>query len=158
MIFVESQHIAVLQVLRTLDRALANLHSETRPATGSQRFRKFCLGVVRRVPIMLRTDRPTVCIEFGQKTLAEMPRVCTEFGSKTLGETTAAEQLCRWLGYQPRLVLRAIRRLEAATVWAIDRRAGKIVQAGYILAAQSDHQSQIDAMAAMQILSNGREQ
>jgi hypothetical protein len=61
----------------------------------------------------------------------------------------AAIILCEQLGYKPRLVLRAIRRIEAATAWAQRRAEGRGRQAEHILAAQAGAQEQIDAMAVL---------
>lgn len=59
-------------------------------------------------------------------------------------------------GYQPRKVLRAIRRIEAAAAWCEARVAGLKRQAEEILRQQASATEQLEAMAALQALAGDK--
>jgi hypothetical protein len=62
--------------------------------------------------------------------------------------------LCGMLGRKPRLILRAIRRIEAAASWARERQEGRQREAANILAAQASQQDQLGAIAALSAIAS----
>ena len=64
----------------------------------------------------------------------------------------AAELIARSCGYQPRKILAALRRLQAATAWCYARAEGRKRQAEEILRQQASALEVLEAEAALQAL------
>ena len=64
----------------------------------------------------------------------------------------AAEMIARSCGYQPRKILAALRRLQAATAWCYARAEGRKRQAEEILRQQASALEVLEAEAALQAL------
>lgn len=64
----------------------------------------------------------------------------------------AAEMIARSCGYQPRKILAALRRLQAATAWCYARAEGRKRQAEEILRQQKSALEVLEAEAALQAL------
>lgn len=140
----ESTQIEVMTLaLWELCKAVRDMHEDTKPQTDTPRAREFNLGIARGVLIQIHVKTRILCLFRGSKQhWVEEQKVAA-----------SAKRLCEWLGYKPRLVLRAIRRIEAATSWARRRAEGRSRQASDIARAQKPYQEQIDAMAAMGLIS-----
>lgn len=64
------------------------------------------------------------------------------------------DPILRACGHQPRRILRAIRRIEAATAWCLARAEGRRRAAEEILRQQARAVETLEAMAAMQALAS----
>jgi hypothetical protein len=71
---------------------------------------------------------------------------------KMIWLATGAEGLARICGYQPRRVLRLLRRIQAATAWCEARRQGRERQAQEILRQQMKALEVLEAESAMRRL------
>lgn len=66
-----------------------------------------------------------------------------------------AELICYACKWQPRLILRAVRRIEAATRWCEARAAGRKRAAEEILRQQAEAEEKLAAMAAIDAMAKG---
>jgi len=67
-------------------------------------------------------------------------------------DVSVSVEIMKDCGHQPRLVLRALRRIQAATAWCMARRQGRLRAAAQIMQAQQRHAEVLDAEATMRRL------
>lgn len=138
------EHIELItSAVASLKKSVERLLEQTYPATPLPRFRKFEIlpGVEwpykskseeKYFPRRLSIDDDGYTLQLQEKRLAEL------IHGKTLG--------------QPKLVLKAIRRLEAAAAWCEARAEGRKRMAEEIMRQQQKKQSVLDAEIAIRRL------
>lgn len=67
----------------------------------------------------------------------------------------AAEAICEACKWQPRLILRAVRRIQAATRWCEKRMKGRKRAAEEILRQQAEAEEELEAMASIDTMAKG---
>jgi len=138
---------AMRMAIGHLCAAAESLHQHTAPQTPLPRPRNWTIGRQNARAMRLHiADLAILTVEipaWGDNGILEI----NPGGNADIGRVAVI--LCEQLGYKPRLVLRAIRRIEAATAWAQRRVEGRRRQAEHILGAQAGAQEQIDAMAVL---------
>ena len=142
---------ALTACLRNLLASLSEMRAPTTPYVALPRFRSWTLGMSKGRPLTLimgeeGTFSAKIIFPGWGPTSALMldPSNCDYTASLLIEELRA----------QPKLVLRAIRRLEAATEWANRMKAVREKQAEQIFRDQSSSMEHISAMTALEAMSN----
>jgi hypothetical protein len=140
----------IWDALYELKQAADRMTIEIRPLVPLPRPRQFEIAPGMFWPMIAENIRWTVIVNSSTKSYHHLPsskRWATEKG--------AAEAVLKACRYRPRLILRSLRRIQAAAAWCEARYQGRLRMAEEILRSQRAAVEALEAEAAMAVLAQG---